>query len=271
MTLDQPWKIAALIGLLAFLRILWGLWRRAPARSFMLELLDSGLIAFVLVFLLIRPFVVQAFFIPSASMEPTLMGPWDRPGASAHYPRRTDLLSRQGDRILVNKFVYRINQPRRGDIVVFQAPPQAYQGNGKRDFVKRLIGLPGDVINIKRGDGVYVNGRRLEDPPGLPRPDYDWPHDGGTLLTDRGYRVPEGCYFVLGDNRNNSNDSHRWTDRLTGEPRPVLETWRLLGKAMVVFWPPTRLGLVGDNRQVRLREDPAVAVNVAPSAEPVVP
>lgn len=271
MTLDQPWKIAALIGLLAFLRVLWGLWRHAPARSFMLELLDSGLIAFVLVFLLIRPFIVQAFYIPSASMEPTLMGPWEQPSSSNHYAGRTDLLSRQGDRILVNKFIYRINPPRRGDIVVFQAPPQAVQGNGKKDYVKRLIGLPGDVIRIKRGDGVYVNGRRFEDPTGVPRPDYDWPVDDYSLPIQEGYRVPESCCFVLGDNRNNSNDSHRWTDPVTGEPRPVVEQWRLLGKAVVVFWPPTRIGLVGDNRQVSLREAPAVAANPARSAGSAVP
>ena len=75
MNLDESWKIAALIGLLAFLRIVWGLWRNAPARRFSLELLDSGLIAFILVFLVIRPFVVQAFYIPSESMVPTLAPP----------------------------------------------------------------------------------------------------------------------------------------------------------------------------------------------------
>ena len=85
MSLDQPWKIAAVIGLLAFLRIVWGLWRTAPGRTFMVELLDSGLIAFILVFMLVRPFVVQAFYIPSASMENFL---------------------RTGDHLLVNKLYY---------------------------------------------------------------------------------------------------------------------------------------------------------------------
>jgi len=237
MTLDQPWKIAVLIAVLAFLRILWGLWHSAPARRFMVELLDSGLIAFVLVFLLIRPFVVQAFWIPSGSMSPTLL---------------------PGDRILVNKFVYRLGEPKRGDIVVFDAPPQALQGPEKRDFVKRLIGLPGDEIQIRRYEGVYVNGHLLKEPAGIPLPDYDWPVDD-LGLPARPYRVPQGCYFVLGDNRVDSNDAHRWHDPVTGESRPELEASRVLGKAMVVFWPPTRIGLVGDHRDLKLAPETSLA------------
>ena len=199
----------------------------------MLELLDSGLIAFVLVFLLIRPFVVQAFFIPSESMEPTLL---------------------KQDRILVNKFVYRLNEPERGDIVVFEAPEYASYGNGKKDFVKRLIGLPGDSICVKRQDGVYINGRRLDEPAGIPRPDYDWPVNEFGVPVDDPYIVPEGCYFVLGDNRNTSNDSHKWSDPRTGQPRPELDANLLVGKAMVIFWPPSRLRLTSDHAQVRLSE-----------------
>jgi len=233
MNLDQPWKIAVLIGLLALLRILWGLWRKAPARAFMVELLDSGLIAFVLVFLLIRPFVVQAFYIPSRSMVPSLL---------------------DGDRILVNKFVYRLNPPERGDIIVFDAPEQALDGDTKKDFVKRLIGLSGDEIEVVRGIGVYVNGQQLVDAPGVPLPDYDWPVDRFGEPTGEPYVVPPGCYFVLGDNRNDSNDSHRWADLSGGtvRPRPELPAGRVLGKAMVVFWPPMRIGLVGDNGQLEL-------------------
>jgi signal peptidase I len=238
MNLDQPWKIAAVIGLLAFLRITWGLWRAAPARPFMVELLDSGLIAFVLVFLVIRPFVVQAFFIPSESMVPTLV---------------------PHDRILVNKFVYHLNPPRRGDIIVFDAPPQALYGNGRKDFVKRLIGLPGDEIRINRGDGVYVNGRRVEEPADIPRPDYDYPLDDLGAPAARPYRVPDRCYFVLGDNRNTSNDSHKWSDPLTGEDRPELEAGRVLGKAMVIFWPPARIGLASDHSDLGLEEGTKVA------------
>jgi signal peptidase I len=267
MNLDQPWKIAGLIGLLLFLRIVWGLWRSGPARTFMLELLDSGLIAFILVFLLIRPFVVQAFYIPSGSMEPTLMGPLRDPTYRGESPETTLRRSRQGDRILVNKFIYRLNPLRRGDIVVFDAPEQALHGDGKKDFVKRLIGLPGDLIQIKRGDGVYINRKRLADPPGVPLPDYDWPVDQFGLPTDAPYRVPSGCFFVLGDNRNDSNDSHRWTDLATGEPRPEVPADKVLGKAMAIFWPPSRIGLIGDNRDVSLSPRQAMVEGKVASAQ----
>jgi signal peptidase I len=229
MNLDQPWKIAALIGLLAFLRIVWGLWHSAPARKFMVELLDSGLIAFILVFVLIRPFVVQAFFIPSTSMVPTLL---------------------PGDRIIVNRFIYRLDPPRRGDIIVFNAPPQALQpGDGQKDFVKRLIGLPGDDVVVRAGRGVYVNGKLLPNPPGVPLPDYDWPEPEAAP-----YHVPEGNYIVLGDHRAGepeSYDSHLWRDPMTGRPMPALEADRVLGKALVTFWPPRRIGLVSDGQQPR--------------------
>jgi len=245
MTLDQPWKIAALIGLLAFLRIIWGLWREAPSRKFMVELLDSGLIAFILVFIIIRPFVVQAFFIPSESMVPTL---------------------RPGDRILVNKFLYRLNSPQRGDVIVFDAPPQALQdGDGRKDYVKRLVGLPGDRIIVRRGEGAYVNDKLLLDAPGVPLPEYNWPADEYGQPTGKPYLVPRGCYFVLGDNRNRSNDSHLWIDRTTGQFHPELPASRLLGKAMVIFWPLNRLRLVSDNSQVYVPSPPRMVAAPARS------
>lgn len=226
MNLDQPWKIAALLGLLAFLRITWGLWASAPARKLLIEAYDSGLIAILLVFVIIRPFVVQAFYIPSPSMVPSLL---------------------PGDRILVNKFVYRLNAPKRGDVIVFDAPRAALDEDGApKDFVKRLVGLPGDKILIRSGEGVFVNGRLLEDPPGVPLPSYDWPLDAYGFACDEPYAVPAGTYFVLGDNRNVSHDSHEWADPDTGEPRPELVSRRVLGKAMVIFWPPGRIELVRD-------------------------
>ncbi len=226
--LDQTWKIAVLIGLLAFLRITWGLWREAPSRRFVVELLDAGLIAFLLVFVLVRPFVVQAFYIPSESMEPTLL-PYDR--------------------ILVNKFIYRLNPPQRGDVIVFEAPPYALEpGEGQKDFVKRLVGLPGDRIRIRRQFGVYVNNQPFKDAPEVRPVDYDWPLDELGRPAEEPYVVPAGCYFVLGDNRNLSNDSHAW--RSGGEARPELRSERVLGKAMAVFWPPGRMGLVSDHQKV---------------------
>jgi signal peptidase I len=239
MTLDQPWKIAALIGLLAFLRIIWGLWKEAPSRKFMVELLDSGLIAFILVFLIIRPFVVQAFYIPSESMVPTLL---------------------PGDRILVNKFIYRLNPPQRGDVIVFDAPEYALQnGEGRKDYVKRLVGLPGDQILVRREEGAYINGQRLLDAPGVPLPERDWPEDEWMRPTEHPFTVPPGTYFVMGDNRNRSNDSRLWMDKTTEEHRPELPANRVLGKAMVVFWPLHRIRLVSDNRQVYVPSPPKMA------------
>ena len=240
MNLDNPWKITSLVAALVFLRIVWGLWHQAPARKFMVELLDSGLIAFLLVFLIIRPLVVQAFYIPSGSMEPTFL---------------------EGDRILVNRFIYRLNSPQRGDILVFEAPPQAKDptDNHKKDFVKRLLGRPGDRVRIVAGVGVYENGHLLKEPPGAAIPGYDWPADERGSSTSAENRVPDNCYFVLGDNRNLSRDSHVWADRETGQPKPYLEADLVLGKAMVIFWPPTRIRLVSDNRDVGLTQDPVTA------------
>jgi len=101
------------------------------------EFLESALVALVLVFLVLRPFVIQAFFIPSESMLPTL---------------------RPGDRLIVNKFLYRfIREPAHGEIVVFRAPPEANSGD-QTDFIKRLIGRPGDTITVLP-DTVMVDGR----------------------------------------------------------------------------------------------------------------
>ena len=131
-------KILAIIAVLTVLRL--GLVRvAAPAARSIAEVLESALIAIVLVFMVIRPFVLQAFFIPSPSMEPTLLGN-----------------NNVGDHILVDKFGYRLRKPRRDDVVVFLAPPQAMAGNP--DFIKRLIGEPGDLIQASRGR-VLVEGQ----------------------------------------------------------------------------------------------------------------
>ena len=228
MNLDSPWKIAALVIALVLARLVWTLWKSAPSRKTVLEFLDSGLIAFTLVFLVVRPFVVQAFYIPSGSMIPTL---------------------EDNDRILVNRFIYRLNPPQRGDIIVFDAPSYALPpGQTQADFVKRLIGLSGDTVEVKAFDGVYVNGRKFHEAPETAVPNYDWPTDG------KPYVVPKGDYLVLGDNRNNSYDSHLWHDSVTLEPHPELATGRLLGKAVVTFWPLTRIRLLNDHVQAHVSE-----------------
>ncbi len=138
--LSVAW-ILTIVAVLTVLRL--GLIRvpNPGARSFA-EILESGIIAIVLVFMVIRPFVLQAYFIPSPSMEPTLLGK-----------------DNVGDRILVNKFLYRLHPPRRDDVVVFLAPPAATEGSVEpnADFIKRLIGVPGDVVQAVHGS-VNVNG-----------------------------------------------------------------------------------------------------------------
>jgi len=228
--LDSPWKIAGLVGALLILRLAAGMLKASPQRGFLVELFNSALIAFGLVFLLIRPFLLQAFFIPSGSMEPTLLGP-DR------------VAGRAGDRILVNKFVYRLGSPRRGDVVVFRAPPQALpMRDGSSDFIKRVVALAGDEVEVVGGEGVYVNGERLEEPYLSEPPYYDWPHDNFGQPLNRPYVVPAGHILVMGDNRNNSNDSHLWRDPLSGENRPALSLKNVVGKALIIFWPPGRFG-----------------------------
>lgn len=200
--------------------------------------------------LLIKAFLVQAFFIPSASMEPTL---------------------RIGDRVLVNKLSYRFGEPDRGDIVVFRDPygdPCAGRAEGApvpaecdrnileatwgwfaelfglptgetRDFIKRVVGLPGETIEIHDGD-VYVC-----DTPCDPVNEKGKPKDGEKVTfessADEGPQrdhssleateVPDGHYYVLGDNRANSSDSRAFK---------AISKDKIVGRAFVVVWPPTR-------------------------------
>ncbi len=173
----------------------------SPAlRRAILETVDAALFAVVLAFFIIT-FVVQAFFIPSGSMEPTLQ---------------------VGDRILVAKFYYRLAPIQRGDVIVFRYPL-----NPGKDFVKRVVGLPGDRVELRRGV-VYINGK--------PRPDLT-PADGDhTCAQDYGPKTvtPEHL-FVLGDNRCNSEDS-----RFFG----LVPARNVVGRALVIYWPPHRIGLV---------------------------
>jgi signal peptidase I len=170
------------------------------------EVLESFIIAVVVVFLVVRPFMVQAFYIPSESMTPTLV---------------------ENDRILVSKLSYRLGKPGRHEIVVFRAPKEAVgepSDGEEKDFVKRIVGLPGDTVEIHDGK-TFVNGK-AEPAPFCSEPvNYDMPP---TV-------VPDGRYFVMGDNRNHSNDSHRWG---------TLEQDRVIGRAVMVFWPLTRAGVL---------------------------
>jgi signal peptidase I len=170
-------------------------------------------IAFVLVF---EAEVAKPYRIPSSSMEPTLH--CAKPGAWC--------LSSHNDRIIANRLAYAFGAPKRGQIVVFKAPPAAStcgSGDGGSTFVKRLVGLPGDTISERNGV-VFVNGTRLSEPyidPALRD------HQTGTWP-----RISAAHYFFLGDDRAHSCDSRTWGT----VPRSSL-----IGPAIVTYWPLSRL------------------------------
>ncbi len=117
-----------------------------------------------------------------------------------------------GEFVLVSRLAYRLGEPRRGDIIVFKYPAQPEQ-----DLIKRIIGLPGDIVEVKEAS-VFVNGQRLDEPYIAAEPTYQG-----------SWRVPAGHLFVLGDNRNQSSDSHSWG---------LLPIENVIGKAILVYWPP---------------------------------
>ncbi|MBW4577003.1 MAG: signal peptidase I [Aphanothece sp. CMT-3BRIN-NPC111] len=176
--------------------LLLRLWRRGG------ENLQILFIALILA-LLIRTFVAEPRFIPSDSMLPTLQ---------------------VGDRLVVEKVSYRFRMPTKGDIVVFDPPQQLQvQGYAKNQaFIKRVIGTPGQIVKIRNGK-VYLNDTPLEEGYIAEPPDYDW----GPA------QVPKDDVFVMGDNRNNSNDSHVWG---------FLPKRNIIGHAFFRFWPLNRIG-----------------------------
>ena len=255
---------------LALVKLLRDGWARTIS-----ETCDTVTFVLALAFLLIRPFVAQAFYIPSESMVPTL---------------------EIGDRLIVDKMSFRFRDPQRGDVLVFAAPPEATGSvTLEQDYIKRCIGLPGDKIEVhgarlKIGEEVFespgedpnaraaqqtlrdrlgidgnksvkffkdyvlVNGTEKLMPADIAR---QFGQPGATVeLTpgevlingkalnepyineDPGYNmnaldVPPGHYFMMGDNRNHSADSHVWGK---------LEGRRIVGRGIVTFWPFTRLG-----------------------------
>jgi signal peptidase I len=162
----------------------------------------------LVVALVIKTFLFQAFYIPSASMEPTLG---------------------KGDRVLVNKVSYKLHDVHRGDVVVFEIPKASIGDDGIKDLIKRVIGLPGDTIESRDG-AVYINERRLDEPYLPPDTKTGDPANASNPSIERQV-VPEGTVFVMGDNRGNSHDS-RYADR---GPIPIDS---IVGRAFVIVWPP---------------------------------
>ena len=313
--LSIPAVLAIVVVLLAIRFVL--IRQKTPTAKWFAETAESLAIALALVFLIIRPFIVQAFFIPSESMLPGL---------------------RVHDHLLVNKFLYRVvREPKPGDVIVFRAPIDAMPGaleaiiseadsrglegekrdafiekqikKNEKDFIKRVIALPGDLVRVTPGyvkvdesrydhrdlrdllrdytasgrpgpvklnengalvgghavskeqiakaieapasdvkivpGKVYVNGKALREPYTAEDPDLPYPLAKVTspemVTTDKqGHfvvKVPEGRILVMGDNRNESNDSRFW-------PSGPLDRKRVLGKALVNFWPLNRVKLV---------------------------
>jgi signal peptidase I len=152
----------------------------------------------VAVFVLLR-LTVQSYTVVMSSMEPNFQ---------------------QGECIMVNKVSYHSSGPQRGQVIIFNPPFES-----EYPFIKRVIGLPGETVEIKDGN-VFINGTALEEDEYIKeRPNYTMPAT----------EVPENEYFVLGDNRNNSNDSHTgWT-----VPRA-----NIIGKAWFIYWPPRSWGVI---------------------------
>lgn len=157
--------------------------------------------------LLIRTFLVGPYKIPTGSMRLTFI---------------------EEDRIFADKISYRFRKPRRGDIIIFKSPIEP-----KKDFVKRLVGLPGDKVEIKQGK-LIINGKIQEKPPFSQhyyynRNDWDYGKEGQVI------EVPEGSFFALGDNSAQSNDSRNWG---------FIPVKNVVGKAVCIWWPPKRVKLV---------------------------
>jgi len=181
------------------------------SKSTFREYAEAIVVALVLA-LLIRTFVVQAFKIPSGSMEPTL---------------------EIGDHILVNKFIYGIKipfthlsfgawtQPKRGEVIVFIYPLEP-----EKDFIKRVIGVPGDTVRIVNKK-LYINGAEAQDPHAVYKEDPVLPGDAQKRDNFGPITVPSGKIFVLGDNRDRSLDSRFWG---------FVPLEDVKGKAFIIYW-----------------------------------
>ncbi len=161
-------------------------------RRFLRDILET-LVLSVVLFLVINGLSAR-IRVESISMQPTLY---------------------EGNFVLVNRIAYKLGEPGRGDVIVFRYPPDP----DKEPYIKRVIGLPGDVVRVEN-QSVLVNDFQLSESYIMADPNYQ-----GT------WQVPEGNLFVLGDNRNNSSDSHSWG---------FVPLENIIGKAEVVYWPPER-------------------------------
>lgn len=185
-------------------------------KSVVRDWVESIIIAFILA-MFIRTFIVQAFKIPTGSMRMTLV---------------------EGDRILVSKFIYgaripftnirlpAVRQPKRGDVIVFVYPEDI-----TRDYIKRLIALGGEAVQIQNGK-ILIDGKIITDP--IISQIYFY-NRGDYALEGKSITVPQNSYFVLGDNSASSRDSRYWG---------FVDKKFLIGKAILVYWPLNRIRLI---------------------------
>ena len=166
----------------------------------------------ILLALVVKVFLLQAFYIPSLSMYPTL---------------------HEGDRVLVNKLSYHLHDVNRGDVIVFERPPSETSSNIP-DLIKRVVGLPGESITIENG-AVFIDGQRLDEkylPDGTVTSTANAPNK---CTPDAPCVVPEGKVWVMGDNRGDSKDS-----RYFG----AIDESSIVGRAFITVWPLGRFGLL---------------------------
>lgn len=180
-----------------------------PARQgkrgfkYMLRDVLSVVISAVVIAMVLKTFVVDSRIVPTSSMYPTIEA---------------------GDRVIILKFPYYFGgTPSRQDVVVFAAGAEF---DSEEDLLKRVIGLPGDTVEVKESK-VYVNGEALAETYVSEAPLYDF----------AAVQVPENCYFMLGDNRNRSRDSHMWVD-------PFVPFESIKGQVVLCYWPLNHLGAV---------------------------
>ena len=170
---------------------------KSRGRSALREMLETVLLT-LLIYVLVRSFLFENYRVVGHSMDPTL---------------------KDQQYLVVNKLDYRLHEPQRGDIIVFRDPQHA-----DRKLIKRIIGLPGEVVETGNGQ-VIVDDQPLQES-----------YIGGpTRYSQPPTRIPEGFYFVLGDNRNNSSDSHNWGS---------LSQENIVGKAWFSYWPPANWGAI---------------------------
>lgn len=208
------------------LKKLWKLYFRDDDEEetfgrFLLDVVVNCVVIIILYLSIFQPFIAAPFQVDGHSMDATL---------------------NHGEYILISKIEYLVGEPLRGDIIVFHPPERI-----KDSFIKRVIGIPGDRIELKEG-GVLVNGKNINEPylssgvktclvANMP----DCRND------EASYLIPEGKYFVLGDNRPGSQDSRAWMTP-DSKPNPFIDREQIQGKARIVWWPPQLIRLIPATR-----------------------